>query len=308
MDSHSEEVFSDLFLNAPAGGCALHRLYGDIRRRLAAVRGVSDGELAAEVFYVLADFGVTRTDVYADKVRQFSESERRRLLNICGRLYDGQPVQYALGYAWFLGRRYRVDASTLIPRPETGELADWAVAEARSVARDGQGLHILDAGTGSGCIAVSLALALPRAALTACDISAGALAVARGNAGELGAGVRFVQCDMLASLPAGPGGFDLIVSNPPYVCQRERADMERGVLDYEPHTALFVPDDDPLRFYRALARHAAAGALRSGGRLMVEINRAYGPDVAALFEREGLHRAEVRRDAFGCDRMVMAVR
>ena len=219
---------------------------------------------------------------------------------MCEQLKAGVPVQYVLGKAWFCDREFEVTPAVLIPRPETEELVAWA-AEQRPCQR------ILDAGTGSGCIAVSLQLQLPDSQVEAWDISAGALAVAQRNADRLGAGVRFEQHDLLALWPA-EAVFDLIVSNPPYICERERADMEQHVLDHEPEGALFVPDDDALLFYRTLAERAVGGALREGGRLMVEINSAYGPETVALFERCGLHHVELRKDEFGNDRMVSGTR
>ena len=172
----------------------------------------------------------------------------------------------------------------------------------------------MDAGTGSGCIAVSLALALPEAEVSAIDLSEGALAVARENAEKLGARVHFQKADMLQpwdfliqNRVSTSQKIDLIVSNPPYICQREAAEMEQNVLRNEPHTALFVPDDDPLRFYRALAREAMLH-LRPAGWLLVEINRAYGHETAHLFEEMGLKNVEIRKDSFGNERMVAGQR
>ena len=273
--------------------------YLNLRAALEPLYG--EGEARAIAFLILEDaFGLSRTDIYVGKVRQFSVDERIRLQTMCEQLKAGVPVQYVLGQAWFCGRVFEVTPAVLIPRPETEELVAWA-AEQISCNR------ILDAGTGSGCIAVSLKLQLPDSQVEAWDISAEALAVAQRNAERLGAGVRFVRQDLLGAWNEDEV-FDLIVSNPPYICERERAEMEHHVLDHEPGTALFVPDDDALLFYRALAEHAVAGALREGGRLMVEINSAYGPETAALFERCGLHGVELRKDEFGNDRMVCGVR
>ena len=273
--------------------------YLNLRAALTPLYG--EGEARAIAFMVLEDgFGLSRTDIYVGKVRQFSEDERIRLHTMCEQLKAGVPVQYVLGKAWFCGREFEVTPAVLIPRPETEELVAWA-------AEQKPGQRILDAGTGSGCIAVSLQLQLPDSQVEAWDISAEALAVAQRNADRLGAGVRFSQHDLLAPWPA-EAVFDLIVSNPPYICERERADMEQHVLDHEPEGALFVPDDDALLFYRTLAERAVGGALREGGRLMVEINSAYGPETVALFERCGLHDVELRKDEFGNDRMVSGTR
>ncbi len=267
------------------------------------------GEARAVAFLVFEDaFGVSRTDIYADKVRQFSEDECTRLHNICQQLLAGRPVQQVLGHATFCGRSFKVTPDVLIPRPETEELVSWAVALAEQIS-DKSSSHaepicLLDAGTGSGCIAVSMKLALTDADVTAWDISETALRVARENARELGAEVKFEHHDMLQQPSADAAlRYHIIVSNPPYICQREAADMERNVLEFEPHTALFVPDDDPLRFYRALCLQAKQ-LLLPGGWLLVEANRAYAEQTAQLMRDYGLKDVEVREDAYGNPRMV----
>ena len=161
---------------------------------------------------------------------------------------------------------------------------------------------ILDIGTGSGCIAITVALALPQARVTAWDISTDALAIAAGNAHRLGASVRFEHQDALTA-PDDEARWDVIVSNPPYICDRERADMSDNVLSYEPELALFVPDSDPLLFYRAIARYASK-ALKPGGRLLFETNTAYVHEVAQAMANEGFTAIEVRNDCFGKPRMV----
>lgn len=286
---------------------ALFRL---ICRQLASC--YEAGEAKAVCLWLLEEaFGLPRTAVYADKVRHFSQEDCGRLANMCRRLQGGEPVQYVVGAAWFCGRRFAVSPAVLIPRPETEELVNWAVAEAKAAtaadAAQRSPFRLLDGGTGSGCIAVSMAKALPEAEVWAVDLSAEALAVARENAARLKADVKWLRHDLLRPWPDEVGTLDLIVSNPPYVLRRERADMEARVLDHEPEQALFVPDDDPLRFYRALAREAAK-RLRPGGCLMVETNCALAREVARLFCQNGLKAPEVRRDAFGRERMVCARR
>lgn len=273
--------------------------YYEILRRAAGAS--CDGREARAVALLVLEeaFGVARVDVYADKVRHFSEEERRRLHNISIRLAAGEPVQYVLGRADFCGLRLRVTPATLIPRPETEELVAWAVAECGGARR------VLDAGTGSGCIAVALARALPKAEVEAWDVSDEALAVAARNAADCGVGVRCERVDLLAPPAAGPL-FDVIVSNPPYVRLSERAAMEPRVLDHEPATALFVPDADPLCFYRALGA-LARRRLSPGGRLFVEVNAALGQQTAQCLAAAGLDGVELRRDAFGRDRMVRGV-
>ena len=275
----------------------MNEAYIRLRQSLAGLYG--DGEAQAVALLVMEKvFGLTRTDIYCGKVRQISEDERTRFLNISQKLLHGVPVQYALGEADFLGRTFRVTPDVLVPRPETEELVQWAAAVAGGQANP----HVLDAGTGSGCIAVSLKLECPQAEVEAWDLSQEALAVARGNAARLHADVRFARQDMLAPWPED-ARYSIIVSNPPYIAEREKAEMEQHVLDHEPHMALFVPDADPLLFYRALGQ-ASVRHLQPGGWLLVEINRAYAQETAALFRSAGLERVEIRRDAFGNERMV----
>lgn len=269
--------------------------FTSLRQQLATC--YPEREAHAVALRVLEDaFGVSRTDVYADKVRKFSSEEEQRWQHIAERLSAGEPLQYVLGEAEFCGRSFGVAPGVLIPRPETEELVALVEQSVSGCCR------ILDAGTGSGCIAVSLALALPEAEVQAWDISPEALSVAQGNAERWGAAVDFRLCDMLTATP--DERFDVVVSNPPYVCERERLDMTPQVLEYEPGLALFVPDDDPLRFYRALVG-LSVRCLNSGGLLAVEINEAYGAETADLFSRSGLTEVQILFDGFGKPRFVM---
>lgn len=268
---------------------------------------VEEREARALAFVVLEDaFGLSRTDIYLGKDTTFSEDDTIRLEKILRRLEQGEPVQYAIGTAQFCDLTFRVTPDTLIPRPETEELVGWVASLLPSDAS----CSVLDVGTGTGCIAISLAKQFPRAQVTAWDISEGALAVARQNAQVNGVTVDFRRTDVLevvndavASMPLSDALF--IVSNPPYICERERTEMEAHVLDYEPASALFVLDADPLLFYRALARlgqqlHAAA--------VLVEINQAYGQETVEMFQSSGYSNVELRRDIYGKDRMIKAVR
>lgn len=281
-------------------------LFTALRTQLQAI--YSEGEARAIAFMVLDEgFGVSRTDIYADKVRQFSEDEHKRFNRMCKRLAKGEPVQYVLGHAWFAGRPFIVTPDVLIPRPETEELVGWAIEVAQTLLKQQPNKHlrIVDAGTGSGCIAVSLKLALPQAEVAAWDISEGALAVAQQNAHTLDVDVNFEQRDLLQPWHLPAQSIDLIVSNPPYICENEAEQMEQNVINHEPHTALFVPNADPLRFYHALAQ-GAAQTLTKGGALLTEINRAFAQETADAFAQAGLQDAEVRRDVFGNERMVGA--
>ena len=221
------------------------------------------------------------------------------------RLLAHEPVQYVLGTAYFAGMTLEVTPATLIPRPETEELVQLIGRE--QAGRPGR--HVLDVGTGSGCLALALARALPAAEVLAVDISTEALAVARRNAATWAPAVQFQQVDILRELPAGlaPGALDVLVSNPPYVRESERPAMRDNVLAWEPATALFVPDDDPLIFYRRLAEIGAL-LLAADGVAYLEINEALGAETAALFTAQGFVEVQVVEDMFGKPRMVRAAR
>lgn len=215
-------------------------------------------------------------------------------------LKKSRPVQYIFNEARFHGHDFYVDGSVLIPRPETEELVDIIVDE-----NGLSDLSVLDAGTGSGCIAISLALALKFPEVTAVDISEKALEVARRNAAALNArNIDFVCCDML-DMPVEVGKYDIIVSNPPYIAESEKAEMDRNVLDYEPSGALFVPDDDPLRFYKALSRFGA-DALKPGGRLYFEINSRFPAEIKKMLDADGYVDVELLRDMQGLWRFARA--
>lgn len=216
-------------------------------------------------------------------------------------LLKNRPIQYIFGQTYFCGQTFKVDESTLIPRPETEELVDWIVDDNKKT-----DLRVLDCGTGSGCIAVSLALALKFAVVDAIDIFDGALSVARSNAEALKADVAFAKRDIL-TLSGDACRYDIIVSNPPYIADSERKAMEPNVLDYEPATALFVPDADPLRFYRAIARYGL-GALRQNGRLYFEINSRFSAEMRQMLEAMGYVDVEVRPDISRRPRFVRAVK
>ena len=221
------------------------------------------------------------------------------------RLLRCEPLQYVLGEAWFLGRRFKVTPAVLIPRPETEEMVDMALRKAGNLSRGAdRPLRVLDLCTGSGCIAWSMALGLPQSEVTGLDISPEALSVASSQF-DGDNRPRFVLSDVLDPDCLKDGGrFDIFLSNPPYVRESEKALMSRNVLDWEPGLALFVPDGDPLRFYRAEAT-LAARLLSPGGFGLVEINEAYGREVAGLFRDAGFRDPEVLKDLSGRDRFVL---
>lgn len=258
------------------------------------------GEARAIYELVLGQrFGLSRTDILLGKDTTLSEKDKAELQLILERVVQGEPVQYVLGHEEFCGHDFLVGPSVLIPRSETQQLVALVQQEVAT------GGRVLDIGTGSGCIAISLALAGYR--VMAMDISSEALVYARKNAERLGAEVKFVQNDILT--PADSLSFsaplDCIISNPPYICEQEAADMEENVLQYEPHLALFVPDDDPLRFYRAIGLFGQK-YLACGGHLFFEINAAYGQQVEALLLQQGYVETKVLKDQFDMNRFVCA--
>ena len=218
------------------------------------------------------------------------------------RLADSEPFQYVMGRTEFCGLTFKVSPAVLIPRPETEELVISIVAE--NAGRSG--LSVLDIGTGSGAIAVTLAKNLPGVSVTALDISEEALSVASENAETNKVSARFLKFDILGEAPL-PGRYDLMVSNPPYVLERDKAVMHRNVLEHEPALALFVPDDRPLLFYEAIAKKASA-ALYSGGRLYLETHEDYHPELKQLLENYGFVNIECRNDLFGRPRFVVATK
>lgn len=243
--------------------------------------------------------GQAPTDYYLGKDIALSPKKEQELEDILQRLSRFEPLQYIEGRTLFLGREFWVAPGVLIPRPETEELVELMLKEIPADAR------ILDVGTGSGCIAISLAKELPDALVTAWDVSPEALSVARANARKLQSNVRFVECDVLACQVDEVGLYDVIVSNPPYVTEAEKADMEPNVLQWEPSLALFVPDDDPLRFYRRIAV-LGRDMLADGGRLYFEINRAYGREMVEMLRAMGYVGVRVEKDLSQNDRFVIA--
>lgn len=266
------------------------------------------GEAKAIVRLVMeVRFGLTLTDILCGKVEALPADSRQELERIMQRLNEGEPVQYILGQADFCGRTFRVAPGVLIPRPETAELCKDVITDIKDGITEEQPFMILDVGTGSGCIACTLAAEMPGTQVTAWDISDEALRIAADNARCLGVNVTFEKVDILSLSPntqhltPDTQQWNLIVSNPPYICNEERAMMEAHVLDYEPETALFVPDDDPLLFYRAIARFAAT-ALKPGGSLYFEINPLYADGLVTMLNAEGFEHTEIRNDQFGKQR------
>jgi release factor glutamine methyltransferase len=267
------------------------------------------GEAKAVVRWLLdVRFGLSMADILCDKVSELPQAAQAELEAMMARLADGEPVQYVVGQADFCGRQFRVAPGVLIPRPETAELCQW-VLEGRGERGEVRGYTLLDIGTGSGCIAITLAAEMPQAEVTGWDISEVALGIARENAERLGVDVSFEQRDILDSSRSTLHAslYDIIVSNPPYIEPREREGMERNVLDYEPHIALFAPEGNPILFYQRIA-DLAVRALKPGGSLYFELNPLTASSVGNYLTQIGFSRIEIRQDAFGRNRMLKATK
>ncbi len=264
-----------------------------------------EGEAAAITDLVMENLtGSKKAERMIYKNAAITPEEEARLNAIVKRLLLHEPVQYVLNESWFCGLRFYVDENVLIPRPETEELVEWIISNCRFPVDE---INILDVGSGSGCIPISLKRRIRKADVRSCDISEKALVVARRNAASLGTDVNFMHLDFLDRkqwhlLPE----FDIIVSNPPYVPASDMATMQPNVLKYEPATALFVPDDDPLVFYRAIAEFGMTN-LNNNGSIYAEIHESLGEATTAIFLEAGFS-TELKKDIHGKDRMMRAVR
>ena len=277
-----------------------HQVISDIKSALAAA--YPEGEVRAFVRILFEEWmHYSTVDIYMRADSEVPPFMVEKMRHAVQRLLRHEPIQHIVGVAHFHGHRFAVSKHTLIPRPETEQLVDMIVDRNHDV----PDLCVLDIGTGSGCIACSLARALRFAEVHAFDISQPALDLAAENARNLGVKVAFHHVDILNAVPQ-PQQFHIIVSNPPYICMHEQQLMEDNVLRYEPHSALFVPDNDPMLFYRAIARYASV-ALKPGGKLYFEINAAYGNDTANLLSNFHFADIEVVRDFYGRDRFVSAL-
>lgn len=244
--------------------------------------------------------GWKRIDLAMNPEYEMSSDEIAEWNGILTQLEAQRPIQYIFGKAHFYGLEFKVDENTLIPRPETEELVEWIVNDSQNH----RGQKVLDIGTGSGCIAISVAKNLNEAAVSAIDVSEKALAIAAANAKANDAAVTFHLINILEAETL-PQTYDIIVSNPPYVRHLEKAEIKQNVLEHEPHLALFVEDDDPLLFYRKIAQLAKTH-LNQNGRLYFEINQYLGAETVAMLEAEGFKDITLRKDLMGNDRMVAA--
>ncbi len=251
--------------------------------------------------------GLSKSKIKAFPDEQITELQANKFNNILLKLQTGEPVQYILGNTEFYGLPFKVNSAVLIPRPETEELVEWVLQSAVDRPHLAAG-NILDIGTGSGCIAISLKANLPAAQISAIDISTKALEIAKQNADLNNVKVNFIEADILSRKSEIENSkFDIIVSNPPYVTQHDKTQMHTNVTDFEPHTALFVPENDPLLFYNAIADYALNNLITKG-LLFFEINESLGKETVELLKSKGFKNIELRKDMSGRDRMIRGTR
>lgn len=285
---------------------SLYRKLRDILRETYA-----EGEASAICFMLFEEIcSLSRTDVLMGRDDELDDEKTILLEKFTKRIAEGEPVQYVIGHTSFCGLKINVKPGVLIPRPETEELVEWIQEEysnksANRITSPVTPPHILDIGSGSGCIALALASSVSNAKVDAWDISDKALEIAKENAATLGIKVTFIKRDALEAhlLEEEKGAYSTIVSNPPYICESERKDMEKNVLEHEPETALFVPDTDPLLFYREITTKAIH-LLANGGTLYFETNRMYAKEVSDMMLKKGFSQVEIRKDFMGNERMV----
>ena len=260
------------------------------------------GEAKAIVRWLLdVRFGLSMADILCDKMKELPKEDQKALERMMQRLESGEPIQYIIGVADFFGRSFHVAPGVLIPRPETAELCEYVLSCRKTEEK------ILDIGTGSGCIAITLALEIPEAKVTAWDISDDALLIAQENAKTLGANVAFEKRDILDTSLSTSQTWDVIVSNPPYIMPSERDGMEENVLGHEPGLALFAPTDNPILFYQRIGDYAVH-SLKSGGCLYFELNPLTADDVADDLRQRGFKDIEIRQDQYGKNRFLKAMK
>ena len=268
-----------------------------------SLQDIQDEQEIESFFFILTEYlhHLKRVDVALNPDFEISDAAIEKWNAILSELQQEKPIQYITGEAWFYGLRFEVNENTLIPRPETEELVEWIIESQKSKVQS-QKLEILDIGTGSGCIPISLKANLPQANVSAIDVSEQALEVAKRNAVSNNVEVNFIQANILEVEDLNQH-FDVIVSNPPYVRNLEKQEIKKNVLDYEPHLALFVEDTDALLFYRKIAQLALKN-LSSNGLLFFEINQYLGNETVELLENLGFKNIELKKDVYGNDRMI----
>ena len=281
------------------------------------LKNIQDEQEIESFFFILTEYlhNLKRVDVALNPNFELSEAAIEKWNAILAQLQQEKPIQYITGEAWFYGLKFEVNENTLIPRPETEELVEWIIESQKSKVKS-QKFEILDIGTGTGCIPISLKANLPHVNVSAIDVSEKALEVARRNAVSNKVEINFIQTNILEVEDLSqlqtpnfqlPTSFDIIVSNPPYVRNLEKEEIKKNVLDYEPHLALFVEDTDALLFYRKIAQLALKN-LAPNGLLFFEINQYLGKETVELLKNLGLKNIELKKDIYGNDRMVKSTR
>ena len=283
-----------------------------------SLKNIQDEQEIESFFFILTEYlhNLKRVDLALNPNFEISEDDVEKWNAILADLQKEKPIQYITGEAWFYGLRFEVNENTLIPRPETEELVEFILKETSNFQLPASSLNILDIGTGTGCIPISLKTNLPEANVLAIDVSEKALEVAKRNAQSNKVEVNFIQANILevedlSKLPLPNAQnllpLDIIVSNPPYVRNLEKEEIKKNVLDYEPHLALFVEDTDALLFYRKIAQLALKN-LAPNGLLFFEINQYLGKETVELLENLGFKNIELKKDIYGNDRMVKSTR
>ena len=281
------------------------------------LKNIQDEQEIESFFFILTEYlhNLKRIDVALNPDFEISDAAIEKWNAILAQLQQEKPIQYITREAWFYGLRFEVNENTLIPRPETEELVEWIIESQKSKVKS-QKFEILDIGTGTGCIPISLKANLPHVNVSAIDVSEKALEVARRNAVSNKVEINFIQTNILEVEDLSqlqtpnfqlPTSFDIIVSNPPYVRNLEKEEIKKNVLDYEPHLALFVEDTDALLFYRKIAQLALKN-LAPNGLLFFEINQYLGKETVELLKNLGLKNIELKKDIYGNDRMVKSSR
>ena len=274
-----------------------------------ALEGLYEDREAATIAGMVMEFvtGKSKMDRWLVKKEKLSDNHTEQLQQYTNQLLTGKPVQYVLGEAWFAGLCLMVNGHTLIPRPETEELVSLCASWVATNLNSKPGIKILEVGTGSGCISIALQQKIPTAIITAIDISVGAIEVATINAAKYNAPILFKTLDFLdETCWPDLDSFDIIISNPPYIAENEKTNIAGHVLDFEPHTALFVENNNPLVFYNAIAKFGNTH-LSSGGALFVEINQALGPQTQDVFVKNN-YTAVLKKDLFENERMIVATK
>ena len=267
------------------------------------LKNIQDEQEIESFFFILTEYlhNLKRIDVALNPDFEISDAAIEKWNAILAQLQQEKPIQYITREAWFYGLRFEVNENTLIPRPETEELVEWIIESQKSEVQSRK-LEILDIGTGTGCIPISVKTNLPQANVSAIDVSEKALEVAKRNAASNKVEINFIQTNILEVLDLNQN-FDVIVSNPPYVRNLEKQEIKKNVLDYEPHLALFVEDNDALLFYRKIAQLALKN-LSPNGLLFFEINQYLGKETVELLENIGFKNIELKKDIYGNDRMI----